>query len=101
MKSFYTYKSCAGFSTLEMLIAMAILVLALSSVVITGASSQSLIVDSQISSEALGKAQRSLEYMQALARKDFKLVNPTSTAFTIGPTAYISSTTVEMVAEDL
>ena len=100
MKFFYTYKSCSGFSTLEMLIAMAILVLALSSVVITGASSQSIIVDSQIASEALGRAQRSIEYAQALARKDFKLVNPTSTTFMIGPTAYIASTTVEMVGTD-
>jgi len=63
---------------LEILIAMAILVMVLSAVVLVAFGSQSMLVDSQTNSEAISKAQEMLEHAQALARKDFKLVNPTS-----------------------
>ncbi len=65
-----------GFSTLEILIAMAILAICLTAVILVLFGSQSMMVDSQINSEALTKAQELLEKEQALARKDFKLVNP-------------------------
>ena len=73
---FLNAKSGKGFSTLELMIAMAILVLSLGAVVLVSFSNQSILVDSQLSAEALTKAQESLEAAQALARKDFKLVNP-------------------------
>ncbi len=83
-----------GFSTLEMLIAMSILILALSAVVVTGGGIQSVVTDSQVSAEALGRAQQSLDYMQALSRKDFKLVTPTTTVQTVGGLIYTKTITV-------
>lgn len=65
-----------GFSTLEMLIAMAILIMVISAVILVSFGSQSLLIDSQTNNEALKKAQQLLEQQQSLARKDFKLVNP-------------------------
>lgn len=73
-----TRKHPAGFSTLEMLIAMTILVMTLSAVVLVSFSNQSTVIDSQTNSEALGIAQGLLEKAQADSGKDFKLVNPMS-----------------------
>jgi Tfp pilus assembly protein PilV len=69
-------KFYSGFSTLEMLIAMAILILVISAVILVSFGSQSMLIDSQTNSEALNKAQKLLEEAQAKARKDFNLVNP-------------------------
>ncbi len=69
-------KKQKGFSTVEMLIAMAILIMIISAVILVSFGSQSLLVDSQTNSEALNKAQELLEEAQAKARKDYKLVNP-------------------------
>jgi len=69
-----------GFSTLEILMATAILVMVLSAVVLVSFGNQSIVVDSQTNAEALNFAQKLLEQEQALSRKDFKLVNATSTA---------------------
>jgi len=66
----------AGFSTLEILIAMTILVLAISAVILVSFGSQSMLVDGQTNGEAIGKAEKLLETAQANARKDFKLINP-------------------------
>ncbi len=78
----------AGFSTLEMLIAMTILILTLSAVTLTSFGSQTMITDGQIDREALSKAEERLENAQTLARKDFKLVNSTTTIETIGGVVY-------------
>lgn len=56
--------------------AMTILIMVFSSVVLVAYGNQSMLVDSQLSGEALNKAQEILENFQALARQDFKLVNP-------------------------
>lgn len=69
----------SGFSTLEMLIAMTILILVLSAVILVSFGNQSVLTDSQTNTEALSLAQGLLEQEQALARKDFRLVTPTST----------------------
>jgi len=60
--------------------AMAILVMVLSAVVLVASGNQSIVIDSQTNAEALNIAQRLLEQEQALARKDFKLVNATSSS---------------------
>ena len=71
-----TVSSNGGFSTLELMIAMAILVLCLSAIISVSFGSQSMLVDSQTNNEALNKAQDLLEVAQANARKDFNLANP-------------------------
>ena len=65
-----------GFSTLEMLIAMFVLLLSLTAVISVSFGNQSLIIDSQTNAEALNIAQGLLEKAQADARKDFNIVNP-------------------------
>lgn len=71
-----TIFSNKGFSTLEMLMAMFILVLTLTAVVGVSFGNQSMIIDSQTNAEALNIAQGLLEKAQADSRKDFNLVNP-------------------------
>jgi len=71
-----------GFSTLEMLIAMFILILALTAVVSVSFGNQSIIVDSRTNAEALNIAQSLLEKAQADSRKDFNLVNPAAATTT-------------------
>lgn len=66
----------SGFLTLEMLMAMFILILALTAVISVSFGSQSMIVDSRINAEALNIAQSLLKKAQADSRKDFNLVNP-------------------------
>ncbi len=63
-----------GSSTLEILIAMAILTITLSAVILVSFSSQSLIVDSQNSNDALVKAQEFLEQAKNSAKVNFDLV---------------------------
>ena len=65
-----------GFSTLEMLMAMFVLLLALTAVITVSFGNQSMILDSQMNAEALNIAQGLLEKAQADSRKDFNLVNP-------------------------
>jgi type II secretory pathway pseudopilin PulG len=61
----------AGFSTLEILIAFTLLILALSAVTLVAFGNQSLSIDSQTSEEALFKAQKQLEEARASARQNF------------------------------
>jgi len=75
-----------GFSIIEILIAMAIGIIAISGVVAgsggfgaTLAGNQSTIMNGQTNFEAVAKAQQLLEQMQALGRQDFNLMNPTAT----------------------
>jgi Tfp pilus assembly protein PilV len=78
MTGIYIQKKEKGFSTIEILVAMAVLVISVSGIFLLSFAGQSMMVDSQINSEALTKTQELLEQEQALARKDFKLVCPTS-----------------------
>src|SRR3989344_2112660 len=64
-----------GFSTIELMIAMAIMVLVLTAVILVSFGNQSFLIGSQTNAEAMKIAQRLLEQEQALARKDFNLVN--------------------------
>lgn len=63
-----------GFSTLEILIAFAILILSMSSVIMLVFGNQSVSVDTQTNNEALYKAQSMLETARALSRQDFSSV---------------------------
>ena len=77
-----------GFSTVEMLIAMTILVLGISAVTLLTPGTASLSVDTETDREALNRVQEMLEKQQALARKDFKLVVSTTTSETIDNLTY-------------
>lgn len=79
---------CAGFSTLEMMIAMAILVIALTTVTVTMFGGDSMLIDTETSIEALARARMMVESAQTLSRKDFMLVNSTSSDETIGSVTY-------------
>ncbi len=79
MRTRSIYMKGQGFSTLEMLIAMTILSLSLSAAVLLSGGNQSLSVDTQGDLAATGVARKALETQEALARKDFKMVNSTTT----------------------
>ncbi len=80
MKDVSIGKNKRGFSTLEILIAFAILSLSLVAVIGVVFSDQSLSVDTQTNIEAVSKAQAQIESMRALSRQNFALVQ------TVAPT---------------
>ena len=69
-----------GFTTIEVIIAMTIMVIILSSVVLISFGNQMSLAGSETAAEALKRAQALVERQQALARKDFNLVNATSSS---------------------
>ncbi|MDB5189666.1 MAG: Autotransporter adhesin [Parcubacteria group bacterium] len=68
-----------GFSTLEMLIAMTVLVLSISAVMLLFPIADSSGIDTELSREALDLARETLVREQALGDEDFKLVVATTT----------------------
>lgn len=68
-----------GFSTLEILIAFAILTLSMTAIIMVVFGNQSIAVDTQTNVEALGKAQALLEQTRALSRQDFSLAQSIAT----------------------
>jgi hypothetical protein len=83
-----------GFSTIEIMIAMMIILLTVSATIFVSFGNQSMGVDSATNAEAININQKTLESMQALARKDFKLVNSSSTTETSGALTYTKQVTV-------
>jgi hypothetical protein len=84
-----------GFSTIELLVAMTIMMLTLSAALLLSFGSQSLLADSVSHGEALSLAEGTLGNEEALAHKDFNLVVPTISTTTIGSMAYIESVAVQ------
>jgi type II secretory pathway pseudopilin PulG len=68
-----------GFSTLELLIAMAIMISTLTTVLLASFGNQSLLEQAGIRAEALQRAQGLLEAEQGNARRDFRLVTGIAT----------------------
>lgn len=68
-----------GFLTLEIMIALVLVTLSITAVVLVAFGNQALLVGGETHREATQKAQAMLEETQALARKDFNLVNPSGT----------------------
>ncbi len=68
-----------GFSTLEILIAMAIMTSTLAAVVLVSFGNQSLLAQGGSNAEAVRIAQEQLETAQAQAREDFRLLSSEST----------------------
>lgn len=85
-----------GFSTLEMLIAMTVLTLAISATIMLFPGIQSGSVDSELNAEALSIAQKTLESEQALARKDFRLVVATTSTETSGSITFTKTVATTM-----
>lgn len=71
-----------------MLIAMTVLLLAFSATMMLLPGIQNNTVDTEVAVEALNMVERTLENQQALARKDFKLVNGTTSQETVGNLTY-------------
>lgn len=71
-----------------MLIAMTVLLLAFAATMTLLPNAQDSAVDTEVAIEALNVVEKMLEHQQSLARKDFKLVNATSSTETIGSITY-------------
>lgn len=83
-----------GIATLEMLIAMALIVGAISTVMLLVFSGQSSTVSSQTNQEALYKAKQALESARAAARADFGSLASTGP---VSDNIYTKTTTVENI----
>lgn len=70
----------SGFSIIEVIIAMTIILMTLSASIFVSFGNQNFLIGEKTNSEALEKAQELLEQAQASARKDFKMVNPINVA---------------------
>jgi VCBS repeat-containing protein len=86
-----------GFSTLEILIAFAIVILCIGAVILIVFGNQSVAVDSQINNEAISKAQKMLEDARATSRFDFNLVNPSNSTETSGALTFIKKLDVTQI----
>ncbi len=71
MKALSSGKYKRGVSTLEILIAFAVLAMTMSAVIVVAFGNQTLSADAQTNIEAVSKAQEQLEVARALARADF------------------------------
>lgn len=83
-----------GSSTLEILIAFAILISAISAVIMVSFGNQSIAVDTITNAEALYKAQAMLEDARALSRQNFTGVTPATTIETVGGLSYTKALSV-------
>ena len=86
-----------GFSTIEIIIAIAIMATTLSAVVLVSFGDQALLEQAGMDSEAVEKAQVMLGVEQDKARKDFRLVNNIATT---SDSSYRTSLSVSNVAAD-
>ena len=82
-----------GFLTLEVMIALVLMVLSITAVIVVSFGNQDMLVGGATNAEGVQKGQELLEQAEALARKDFNLVNPVATT-TNG--IYHSSLSVEL-----
>jgi len=87
-----------GVSTLELLIAFAILLLAITAIIMVIFSNQSIAIDTQTNIEALTKAQRKLEMARANSREDFNSV-VTGTEVSLSGIPYTETLTVADLTE--
>ncbi len=86
-----------GMSTLEVLIAFAVLVLCIGAVILVTFGNQSVAIDSQLNNEAIYKAKKMLEDLRAESRFDFALVNPKNETELSGPLTFTKNIEVRQV----
>lgn len=79
MAQLINYKRIAGQSTLEIIIALAILTISISAVIIISFSNQSFSIDTEVNNQALYKAKETLENTRATARQNFNSLASAST----------------------
>jgi len=72
--TYYLLNTNRGQSSLEVLIAITILTLAISAAIVVGFGNQSAVVDSELNNRALYLAVQELENLRAIARQDFSTV---------------------------
>jgi hypothetical protein len=96
MKALSLGKNLRGSSTLEMLLAFAVITLALVAAVDLVFSNRSLASDIESSEAALSQAQALLEDAQAGARFDFNLLNPTTSLSVVQTGDYLKHVTAEV-----
>lgn len=89
-----------GSSTIEFVIAFAVLILSLTAVISVTFGNQSVSVDTQTNTEALSMAQNMLEQARIAALFEFQSVNPATTIAQRGPLLYTKDLEVEQ-EEDL
>lgn len=80
--------SSKGSSTLELLIAFAVLILSITAGTLVVFGNQSVSVDTETNNEALSKAQFLLEDTRAKSRDDFSSIMPQSSVEPSGPISY-------------
>lgn len=85
-----------AFFTLEIVLAITFLSIVISSIILVIFSNQSILIDSEVASDALIKTQIFLEKEKVLAQKDFNLINA-STPISDG--VYTSSVDVEQLPD--
>jgi hypothetical protein len=78
MKKTKHKKYQSGFSTLEIVIAAALMSIVIGSAILVIFSNQSILIDSELSRIALVKAKILLQKQEKLAKEDFNLINATS-----------------------
>lgn len=74
-----TIKTHSGFITLEVILSLFILTVALSGIILVTFGNQYLLSDTRTNREALGEAQKILEEASAIGHADFALLNPIPT----------------------
>lgn len=84
-----------GFSTIELMIAFAILILSLTALISVTFGNQSISADTEINSEALSMARQMIEDARIDSHADFNLVNPMTTTEQLGSLTYTKSLEVE------
>lgn len=88
-----------GSSTLEILIAFAMLVLTMTAVILLFFGNQSISIDTQTNTEALYKAHGLLETARAASRQNFLSIVSTTSTEVLGGLAYTQSLVVEDISE--
>jgi len=99
MKKINLQKFSKGSSTLEILIAFAVLILSITSVIMVGFGNQSNTVDTETNNEALYKAQAILEEARALSRANFADVKTATSTETSGALLYDKELAVLDISE--
>ncbi len=90
----FSCETCRGFSTLEILIAMTVLVLAISAVLLLNPPAPAGSVGIELSGVAHDLAQTALTHEEVLAHQDFKLVVASTSVETVDGVEYTKRITV-------